>query len=61
MSKRNTLVASALLSLTPAAAFAAAPSQKLERDYQKAYSQAKQSGAQPGRNILRDGIKLNGR
>ena len=60
MSKKRTLMASAaLLGLTPAAA-AAAPSQKLERQYQKAYAEAKRQGADPGRNILRDGIQLPG-
>ena len=61
MSKKRTLMASAaLLGLTPAAAVAAAPSQKLERQYQKAYAEAKRQGADPGRNILRDGIQLPG-
>ena len=61
MSKKRTLMASAaLLSLTPAAAHAEAPSKKLERQYQEAYADAKRQGADPGRNILREGIQLPG-
>lgn len=59
MSKRRpaAIGATALLGLVPTAAQAAPPSQKLERTYQKAYEKANRQGADPGRNIVEDGVE----
>jgi len=45
---------------SPAAAHGAVPDQ-LKNTYQREYRQAKQAGGDPGRNIVRDGIRDHGR
>lgn len=52
--------ATALASLAPTAAHAAAPSPKLERAYQAAYDKADRQDLDPGRNILKLGIETPG-
>jgi hypothetical protein len=52
--------ATALIALAPTAAHAAAPGQKLERAYQKAYDKAEHADLRPGRNILKFGIEVPG-
>ena len=53
--------ATASLALAPSAAHAAAPSPKLEKQYSSAYERAQRQDADPGRNILADGIAKPGR
>jgi Transglycosylase-like domain len=61
--RRNVVAATgatALLGLAPTAAFADTPSPKLERKYEKAYDKAARQDADPGRNILKDGVERPG-
>jgi hypothetical protein len=59
--RRTVAAAAAVLGLAPAAALAQAPSQKLEREYAKAYEKADRDDADPGRDILSDGVLEDGR
>ena len=54
------LGASAILAGAPAA-HADQPSKKLEKSYLKAYAKAEKAGAEPGRNIVEDGVRRKGR
>ena len=61
MSMRRTVAAIVLSASTmPAAAIAAEPSPKLEQHYVQAYQRAERRGADPGRDIRRDGIERPG-
>ena len=61
MSTRRTVVAAvAVMGIAPAAAIAQEPSQKLEREYNKAYAKAERQDADPGRNIAEDGVLEKG-
>src|SRR3954469_25509948 len=55
------LGASAVLAGLPADAQAAKPSRSLERTYLKAYERAKRADADPGRNIVEDGVREHGK